>query len=79
MIAFQQSLNPAVQARYRRLAGPFADPEEHLLRGMLAYLGATHARVLTVGESSGVCLWRLATECETMEQTENRLRRLHAS
>lgn len=78
MIPFQQSINAAVQARYRRLAGPFADQEEHLLRGIQAYLHATKARILIVGEPEGVTLWRLASECETIEQTENRLRRRHA-
>lgn len=79
MIAYQQSYNPAVAARYRRLAGPFHDQEEHLLRGMLRFLSATSARVVTVGESDGVCIWRLAAECETMEETESRLRRIRAS
>jgi hypothetical protein len=79
MISAQQPLNSTVQARYHRLAGPFADPEEHLLRRILEYMRITQARVLTVSEPEGVTLWRLASECETMEQTENRLRRIGAS
>lgn len=79
MICYQQRINAAVESRYRRLAGPFGDTEEHILRNMQAFLIETKARVLTVGEPEGVTLWRLASECETMEQTENRLRRLRAS
>jgi len=74
MIHPQQSYNPTVASRYHRLAGPFADHEESILTGMLRFLTSTKARVVTVGERDGVCLWRLAAECETMEETEARLR-----
>lgn len=77
MIAFQSPLNPTVLKRYRPLAGPFADTEESLFRVCLTALTSSHARVVTVGERDGVTIYRLAAECETMEETEARLRRLN--
>ncbi len=77
MIAFQQSLHPSVLKRYRPLAGPFDATEEPLFKKVLSGLTSSHARVVTVGERDGVTIYRLATECETMEETEARLRRLN--
>lgn len=76
MIPYQQSINPTVEKRYRRLAGPFDETEVPLLDSMLRYLGGTGARVVTVGEPVGVCLWRLRSECETLDDTARRLRKL---
>lgn len=75
MIPYQQQLNQSVEARYHRLAGPFDETTLGLLEGMKAFLNATGVRYVTVGEACGVCVWRLKSECETMEETEKRLRR----
>lgn len=78
MIPYQQDYNATVAQRYLRLAGPFDERTQCILEGMRRYLGATGARTVTVGEADGVCLWRLRSECETLEETERRLRRLRA-
>lgn len=75
MIPYQQSYNATVEQRYMRLAGPFDEGSHGILEGMRKFLGETGARIVTVGEADGVCLWRLRSECETMEETERRLRR----
>ena len=75
MIPYQEPLNPTLAKRYRRLAGPFGEPTAALLDGMVRFLTTTGARVLTVGEPEGVCVWRLRSECETLEQTAARLRK----
>lgn len=75
MIPYQQSYNATVAQRYMRLAGPFDERSLGILEGMRKFLSQTGARYVTVGEADGVCLWRLRSECETMEQTERRLRR----
>lgn len=78
MIPYQQDYNARVAERYQRLAGPFDEHSAWILDAMREFLVKTGARIVTVGESTGVCLWRLRSECETMEQTEKRLRRQHA-
>lgn len=71
MIPYETKYSEAVEKRYVRLAGPFEEPT--LLGGMMAFLGATGARAITVGETTGVCVWRLRSECETLEETARRL------
>ena len=73
MLPYQESLNPSVAKRFRRLAGPFCETNAMLLDGLVQFLTTTGARVLTVGEPDGVCVWRLRSECETLEQTARRL------
>lgn len=75
MIPFQQSYTATVEQRYHRLAGPFDETSEPVLKSMMTFLHSTGARIVTVGEAAGVCLWRLRSECETMEETEKRLKR----
>lgn len=70
---------PALERRYRRLAGAFRPPEACLLIAMRDYLRATGARIVLVAEPDGVCVWRLASECETLLETEDRLRRMTAA
>jgi len=79
MLPFQQPYNSAVSLRYRRLAGPFADGERTLYENMTEFLRRTGARIVTVGEPEGVCVWRLGSECETLEDTAHRLRRNNPS
>ena len=76
-LTFEIPFSPDLKKRYRRLAGPFDPPTKHLLDGMMAYMVATGARVTTVGEPVGVCVWRLRSECETYLETERRLAKLH--
>lgn len=79
MIPYQQSFNETVAKRYQRLAGPFReDAEKPLLEQMLGFMARTGARVLLVGEADGTNLWRLRSECETMAETERRLRKICA-
>lgn len=78
MIAYQQDYNRTVQQRYRRLAGPFDERSAEILESVREYLTKTGARIVTVGEKDGVCIWRLASECETLRETENRLKRLRS-
>ena len=75
MLAYQQSHNRDVEARYRPLAGPFDDSERDLFQLVAGFLQATGARILTVGERQGVSIYRLRSECETLEDTAHRLRR----
>lgn len=67
---------PALAKRYLRLAGPFhPGVQESLLEGLMRYLTHTGARAIRVQEPVGVCVWRLRSECETLEQTEKRLKK----
>lgn len=74
-LPYEIPLTPELEKRYRRLAGPFEVPSAHLLTGLMDYLTRTGARAITVGESMGVCVWRLKSECETFEETERRLKK----
>lgn len=74
-LPYEAPLTPDLAKRYRRLAGPFGEPTAGLLSGMMTYLTTTGARAITVGEPEGVCVWRLRSECETLEDTARRLKK----
>lgn len=71
----QTTYTPSIQQRYRRLAGPFRESESGTLDRLLAYLQATGARIVTVGEPDGLNVWRLRSECESIDETRRRLGR----
>jgi len=74
-LSYEAPLTPDLAKRYRRLAGPFEPLAANLLTGMMTYLTTTGARAITVGEPEGVCVWRLRSECETLEETARRLKK----
>lgn len=75
MIPCETNLKEINQTRYRRLAGAFQPSEILLFDGLTRYLRGTGARIATVLEPEGACVWRLRCECETIQQTEARLKR----
>lgn len=77
MIHPQSTINPTVEQRYLRLAGPFQQEEESLFNTFVGFLQKTGARILTVQERDGINVWRLRSECETHEETAARLRQKH--
>jgi hypothetical protein len=66
--------------RYRPLAGPFSPREAPLLEKLTAALTASGARILTSeetrGETRGPTIYRLRTECETTQETRQRLHKI---
>jgi hypothetical protein len=76
MIPCDQPYNPEIRKRYRVLAGPFNGGENSLMTGLLDHLKTTGARITTVGQAAGVEVWRLRSECETLEDTARRLKKL---
>jgi hypothetical protein len=77
MLPYDQPYSLAVVKRYRVLAGPFHPHEAAIFASLTAHLKATGARITTVsGPHGGVEVWRLRSECETYDETANRLRRL---
>ena len=71
----QTTATPEVRQRYRRIAGPFTPHETGLLAAAIHFLTTTGARVVTVGESAGTNIWRLRSECESIDDTRRRLQR----
>ena len=74
-IPYQQHWNHAVEQRYHPIAGPFNGNEVALFERVREYLSKTGARILTVGEQNGTSIYRLRSECETMEATAARIAR----
>lgn len=65
-----------IHHRYHLLAGPFTGNEASLLEAVCAYLKKTGARIIQhPNPGYGTDIYRLRSECETMEETEARLRR----
>lgn len=74
-IPYQQEWNQSVEKRFHCIAGPFNGNEVALFEKLREYLTQTGARILTVGEQLGTSIYRLRSECETMEETAARLGR----
>jgi hypothetical protein len=69
-------MNADLHRRYQLLAGPFSGNEARLLDTLCCYLRQTGARILTHPHPiEGTDLYRLRSECETMEETAERLRK----
>lgn len=68
-------MNP-IHKRYLALAGPFTAEERPLLLAVVTYLRRSGARITTQPERDGTTIYRLRSECETHEETAERLRRL---
>lgn len=67
-----------IHTRYHLLAGPFSGNEASLMETVCGYLRKTGARIITHPHPNsryGTDIYRLRSECETMEETEARLRR----
>ena len=75
MIFPQERWNPTVTKRFRPICGPFQADEEELFHRVAEYLRRSGARILSVGENAGVTIYRLRSECESIEQTRSRLRK----
>lgn len=64
-----------ITKRYRPLAGPFTGEEVILMTSACDYLRKTGARIVTHPERHGVTIFRLRSECETIEETARRISR----
>lgn len=64
-----------LRKRYRPIAGPFYEPQSGLCSKLLDHLIHSKARVIAANERDGVTIFRLRSECETLEQTAIRLRK----
>jgi hypothetical protein len=75
---YETTATPALRNRYRVLAGPFTLLEQPMLDQLLSHLATTGARTTTVSapHASGVEVWRLRSEMETLPDTARRLRQL---
>jgi len=65
-----------IHERYRPLAGPFLSFEKPMLEKLADHLVTTGARILGVLGDQSETLYRLRSECETIDQTAARLRKL---
>ncbi len=74
-IPYQQEWNRSVEQRYHPIAGPFNSNEVALFDRVREYLQKSGARIVTVGEQHGTSIYRLRSECETIEETAARLQR----
>ena len=74
---YETTATPDLRRRYRVLAGPFTLMEQPMLSQLLSYLAATGARttIVSAPHASGVEVWRLRSEMETLADTHRRLRR----
>lgn len=77
MILAQEQYTPGIGTRWRCIAGPFVDAEAALFLRLCDYLRETGARTFSMRtkDGSGVELYRLRSECETLDQTRRRLSR----
>ena len=76
MISTQEQDSPKLRSRYRPLAGPFYEQQSGLCEALLASLVTGKARVIIASERGGVTIFRLRSECETLQETERRLGKL---
>lgn len=70
-------MHTPIPHRWRILAGPFFESERGILNAIEKHLAETGARTMKADERGGLSLFRLRSECETMEETAARLRRKH--
>ena len=75
MICAEITHDSQLAKRYQPIAGPFYRGEDGLFDRVLAHLHTSGARVTTAPEREGTSIYRLRSECETLEETATRLRR----